>query len=312
MGSRRADGGVPAGSRARCEDECAKNTMPRLPVLTAANARTEARWHRYIQNIYHQEMAGEDTVDLNTFSWFYESEEAVQHLLNTTPCLRVCSIDVQGMVYEGTLWTGTTGPENVKTMGGVFVARPFLLPSSIPSCITLEVTHRSNQDWTGAEVGVSWFFHTVGSGVFLNCHQLPRSSRSSSSSSRGEERRRIVAFRTRSDIVAALGSWPETEGGVGMTNFMDDHDLSMLVITEADYSIQRGVGHNPRTEIVVRQNQNAPISDWYGGHTEDDAPHRSCLSDEPFGMAGTFTTGLTGTRPCVCVPSDRLNCDGSS
>lgn len=87
--------------------------------------------------------------------------------------------------------------------------------------------------------------------------------------------------------------------------------MAMLVITEADYSIQRGPGPNPRTEIIVRQNQAAPPSDWYGGHLEGGEPHRSCLSDEPFGMGSTFTTGIVGTLPCECIPGDVLNCDGT-
>jgi hypothetical protein len=150
------------------------------------------------------------------------------------------------------------------------------------------------------EIGISWFFHTPGSGIFLNCSALPKSSSGT-----------IVAFKTRLEVMAALGSWPAIEGGKGLTEFMDQHNMAMLVITDADYSIQRGPGLNPRTEIIVRQAQPAPVSDWYGGQSEEDQPHRSCLSDPPFGLASSFSTGLQGTRQCQCVPSDRLNCDAS-
>ena len=99
-----------------------------------------------------------------------------------------------------------------------------------------------------------------------------------------------MAFRTRTDVVSALGDWPDPEGGKGLTEFMDLHNMAMLVITEADYSIQRGPGGNPRTEIIVRQTQPAPVSDWYGGDAEDDQPHKSCRN-----AAGTRTlVGLPG------------------
>ena len=37
------------------------------------------------------------------------------------------------------------------------------LPAAVPSCATLEVMHVQYEN-SGMEVGVSWFFHTVGSG----------------------------------------------------------------------------------------------------------------------------------------------------
>ena len=71
-----------------------------------------------------------------------------------------------------------------------------------------------------------------------------------------------------------------------------------------------GPGGNPRTEIIVRQRQGRPESDWFGGESESGQPHRSCLTDEPFGFS--WLTGLGGSKPCECVPSDRLNCDATS
>ena len=86
--------------------------------------------------------------------------------------------------------------------------------------------------------------------------------------------------------------------------------LAMLVITEADYSNQRNVlGGNSRTEIIVRQHQPAPPSDWFGGWQENGMPHGSCLTDDEFGL--TFKTGFRATLPCRCDMSrPYLNCDG--
>ena len=104
-------------------------------------------------------------------------------------------------------------------MHGFFVARAFLLPEAIPSCDKIEVAHRINTDWTGAEVGVSWFFHAPGSGIFLSCSRLPKVDG------------RIVAYTRRTEI----SHWPDPEGGKGLSNFMDTENIAMLVITEADY-----------------------------------------------------------------------------
>ena len=60
----------------------------------------------------------------------------------------------------------------------------------------------------------------------------------------------------------------------------------------------------------MRQAQDAPPSDWYGGHTEDGLLHRSCLTDPAIGL--TFTTGLGGTLPGGCSPKSYLNCEATA
>ena len=67
---------------------------------------------------------------------------------------------------------------------------------------------------------------------------------------------------------------------------------------------------NPRAEIIVRQRQQPPPNDWFGGEAESGLPQRSCLTTEPIGL--TFRTGLGGTRRCHCAPSDHLNCDAGA
>ena len=97
-----------------------------------------------------------------------------------------------------------------------------------------------------------------------------------------------------------------------MANWMDGNDVAMLVITEADYSNiyrQPAGTTNPRTEIIVRQVQEAPPSDWFGGDKEQELPNRSCLTDEPIGFS--FRTGIGGGKHCRCVPKSHLNCDAT-
>ena len=247
-------------------------------------------------------------IDLNTFSFFYSNEPAVQSLFASFPCLHVCPLYVADQTYEGTAWTGAIGPENIAGVaGGFFVSRPFLLPAAVPLCDRLEVLHVHTQ-WAGPEVGVSWFFHTIGSGIFLNCHDLPVSGA-------------IAAYRNRLSVTRSGNDddhtddddtddddtdedddgWPG-DGSPRLAEWMDARGLAMLVITEADYSNDYGDeqrGGNPRTEIIVRQRE---------GANEAEEPARSCLTDAPFGFR--WTTGIEGRRPCVCSPSDKLNCDG--
>lgn len=277
--------------------------MPRLPVLTAANALTEPHWHAYIRRVYHQPIEGDMVVDLNTFGWFWRgaadhaADGPVNALLSETPCLSVCSLDMDVVACEGTLWHGDQGPEDVRSMGGFFVARPFLLPSSVPACDVLEVAHHINDSWENAEVGVSWFYHAPGSGVFLDCHELPRRDG------------RIVAYTRRTDFPEV---WDQSmDGPVKLATYMDRENIAMIVFTEADYSNQRQVlGGNPRTEIIVRQNQAVPPSDWFGGYPEGGLPHRACLTDDEIGMR--FHTGFGGARPCACDATvDFLNCNES-
>ena len=307
LGPRRP-AGVPARDNSHagggaCEAECSRNTLPTLPVLTSANTRSEALWHAYIRRVYHEDVTGDTVVDLNRFGWLWDHNEtgapsAVRTLFSSHPCLRVCRLGIDHQAYEGTPWTGAHGgPEDVDSMNGFFVARPFLLPEAVPACERLEVVHRLNDIWLQAEVGISWFFHAPGSGIFLSCHELP------------VRNGRILAIDRRTSSSLPGDGWPG-DGPVALGAYMDTHNIAMLVVTEADFSIQRHIpSGNARTEIIVRQTQPVALSDWWGGTTEASLPHRSCLTDAEMGLA--FHTGLGGTRPCACVPSATLNCDAS-
>lgn len=272
--------------------------MPLLPVLTTENAVSEAEWHSYIERVYHQRIRAGDVVDLNQFSFFYSDHPAVAVTLlgGTIPCLEVCPMEVNQVAYEGTLWNGLRGPEHLDF--GFFVARPFLLTTALPSCDHLEVTHVFTE-WAGLEVGVSWFFHTVGSGVFLDCHSLPTEGR-------------IEAYTSRADFMAQHDGYWMGDGAPGISSWMEEHGVKMLVITQADYSNQMGFAPgttNPRTEIIVRQAQSAADGQqWWGGTSEKDLPHKSCLTDDSMGF--TFWTGIEATEPCRCLVSERVNCDG--
>ena len=47
-------------------------TVPRLPVLTAANRASHPTWHAYYERVYHVPVPPGAAVDLNAFTWFYD------------------------------------------------------------------------------------------------------------------------------------------------------------------------------------------------------------------------------------------------
>ena len=113
-------------------------------------------------------------------------------------------------------------------------------------------------------------------------------------------------------------AWQEQHPGVWWGNDGDKAEnilgrmewegVSMYVFTSAGFRIFGDPGRNPSTEIIVRQRQPPPPSDWFGGYQEGGLPHRSCLSDEQIGLR--FHTGFGGGLPCQCDTTlDYLNCD---
>ena len=135
--------------------------------------------------------------------------------------------------------------------------------------------------WGGAEVGVSWFFHTVGSGIFLDCHNLPTSGS-------------IVAYESRLDFIQQHGggAWVG-DGAPSLTQYMNEQNIAMLVFTQADYADVEGYAPgttNPRTEIIVRTKE-ATLDEF-------SLPSLSCLTDPEMGFV--YSTGLTPPgSPCL-------------
>ena len=193
---------------------------------------------------------------------------------------------------NGTPWIGTLGPEGPREAGayGFFVHRPLISHDDAYRCERLEVFHSATQWIPQAEVSASWFFHTVGSGIFLNCTEL----------------------RLRGEIVVALnrvGAGSPHKHDKGLPRWMHVHNVSMVIYTEADFK-----DTNPRTEIVVRHRQ--------PGHSEYDDGRAPCL--DAAGIDIPLLTGYDGSMPCKCQPKHdlgkvdgkihyfhSLNCDGT-
>lgn len=88
--------------------------LPRLPVLSDANRRTERRWHAYVQRVYGAPLPIGQELDLNTFTFFYSTDglrdvwnddedesafDAPTRLLRASPCLAVCEVALGTTTY---------------------------------------------------------------------------------------------------------------------------------------------------------------------------------------------------------------------
>ena len=176
---------------------------------------------------------------------------------------------------------------------GFFVIRPSITWQEVDWCDFLEVYH-VRTDWLGGEKGVSWFFNTIGSGVFLPCDGLPR----------GE---RVAQFRNRAEWEAQHGrDWPGDDNILGV---MEQEGLAMMVFRAADFTVFDTTGHNPSTEIIIRHRERDSSEMW--------SPRGSCLDDDDVGIP--LRTGIGGALPCVCTrygggqgpPIASTNCDGT-
>ena len=264
-----------------CAPRCAANTISQdvLPVISATSepAVVEAGWLSYLERIYHQRL-GKRVLDTKRFTWFYN--EMKPAVLDRHPCTAMCRMATsQGPKYDGTPWIGQFGPEGPNQTGayGFFVHRPFLSVEEAVGCTRLEVMHVAARWLGGPERGGSWFFHTVGSGIFLDCDELRR-------------RGRIIAFKNRFSPGAPPHDGAKTD--LLLPKWMEAHGVSMVVYTEADFRKHL----NPRTEILVRH--------MHLGHHEYENDRGACLDHPTINMP--LRTGFEGQLSCRCIPQSNL------
>lgn len=264
-----------------CAPRCAANTISQdvLPVISATSepAVVEAGWLSYLERIYHQRL-GKRVLDTKRFTWFYN--EMKPGVLDRHPCTAICRMATsQGPKYDGTPWIGQFGPEGPNQTGayGFFVHRPFLSVEEAVGCTRLEVMHVAARWLGGPERGGSWFFHTVGSGIFLDCDELRR-------------RGRIIAFKNRFSPGAPPHDGAKTD--LLLPKWMEAHGVSMVVYTEADFRKHL----NPRTEILVRH--------MHLGHHEYENDRGACLDHPTINVP--LRTGFEGQLSCRCIPQSNL------
>lgn len=180
------------------------------------------------------------------------------------------------------------------------------------SCKTIEVLHLRT-DWAGGEAGASWFYHAVGSGIFLDCVAIRQRGTILAYTNRGAENRANDNYTPDAGPGKEYGMHYEA----GRYNWhgydvpsMEEHmhqvGAAMIVYTAADFvAMGAGDGSNPRTEIVVRHAQR--------GSRETQSSRGSCLDDPRIDIP--LRTGFNGSLPCRCKKYSGwvqiTNCDDS-
>ena len=276
-----------------CSSDCVRNGMPLLPLLTANNAAVYPLWHEYVVDVYHERITGGTVIDLNTFSFFYKGKPATDALFSRSfdPCLSVCTLRSwpdRVEVFDGTLFVGDAGPEKAIGDFAFFVVRPFIVEEQALSCDTLEVMH-VRTDWLGGEHGASWFFHAVGSGVKIDCHNLPTQGT-------------IGVYKDRKDWLHKHGwndyAW-DARGDTKIAERMEMDGHAMLIFTAAGFTVFNQAGNNPSTEIVVRHKKR--------DSSEVLSARGSCLDDDDIGFQ--LSTGISKSVACTCRQEEHhTNC----
>lgn len=142
-------------------DTSARST---LPVLTSENHVEHAEWHRYFERIYGSPVRS--IVDLNSFTWFYS--------FAPLPCDWVCTVRAihpgwgdDAKPPDGTLMRfggRDDSPEVILSRSGAFVKRP--IDQALLDDVYVEIL-RTNHGDGARESGECWFYHTVGSGLWI-------------------------------------------------------------------------------------------------------------------------------------------------
>ena len=230
--------------------------LPVVDLEDAAQRAAHPEWHDYIRRVYHGGKPGVK-YDLNLFNWFYWFAP----LRDKVKSLWLCEFlhDHRPEVADGTPWGGSadawkTGPEHFMRRQGFFVHRRS--HSKDPSGHIQERVNSGlievqrcgpNTPWQGPkfENGESWFYHTIGSGIFLDTRDLTRPF--------GVHYRRISAPRCEiivRDTAKGEGFWP------------------------SDLKFQLGNGEHCVSEARVRTLycSNRPVPLWQG----DEGPPGRC------------------------------------
>ena len=194
-------------------------SVPRLPVLKGGGV-DQPNWRRYVRWVYGEDVPTQAELDLNAFSWFYWNAPlptGFQPVWRDSPWSQRSS-----PLAPNTAWTCSIPilPECKFSPFGFFVSReqPDAKVEAWTRTGRIEVLRVKFH-----EAGAAWFYHAVGSGVFLNLDALP------------------VNGRTLLQVgdPPNLGLW---DAGVGA--YMQERDCNLLIIT--DRFADR------RVEIVVR------------------------------------------------------------
>jgi hypothetical protein len=143
-----------------------------LPILTKDNSEQYPEWHTYYKTVYGTPIS--NPVDLNTFNFFYNYSPICNNI-------NIHNIFCDGQVQSkySTLPYGSyitfkgkpIYPEVIISSIGFFVKRK--LSANILNGDYIEIIRTSGGEGLH-ERGVMWFYHTIGSGLFIRNNNLTR------------------------------------------------------------------------------------------------------------------------------------------
>ena len=157
-----------------------------LPTLYAgeASAALHPEWHAYVRHLYGGHLHNLLPLDLNSFTWFYWSAPLLSNrtTLSKTRLLLSDWVDDYPEAPYGTPWTGglaawSWGAEHLARRAGFFVHRPPWANASYRDASRLEVMRVGpidNPALVFNERRRLWFYHAVGSGIFVHTDSFAR------------------------------------------------------------------------------------------------------------------------------------------
>ena len=143
-----------------------KSRVPRLPIITPLNKSEYPEWHEYIERVYREPVTRK--YDLNTFNFFYHFSPLKvlpiqQHLILALPVRYRRNIAIKQN------WSPS--PESKIYRVGFLVTRELPRMQERVEVIRTQMPRANANMWESGEEKCAWFYHAIGSGMFIDCVQ---------------------------------------------------------------------------------------------------------------------------------------------
>lgn len=235
----------------------------KLPLLMPSNRQEYPQWHAYFKEVYDEPVSR--WLNLNEFTWFYWSVP-IQNL-----SLHFGSESFGTSCFA---WTGSYRghPEYILGDLGFFVYRRkastnYLQKRRLEVIRTCKpLTLFGNTVPPDMSLGTVWFYHAIGSGVFLDVDSISASGMFTVAKDRRALTKECNLTSFKFDV-----DW----------EFLVKNDISILAITEAF-----GWMMVPRTEVILRYDPHLPGCCNYPGFSKGFLNHRPCNCSNTSGFIG--------------------------
>ena len=140
--------------------------MPKLPIITPSNKLEYPEWNAYLEKVYRRPVTR--TYDLNTFTFFYHFSPLKvtpiqQHFLFLVPFKNRTNFAIKQN------WS--MGPESKIYKRGLLVTRELPELGEKMEVIRTRMPRADANFLENGEEKCTWFYHAIGSGMFIRCPQ---------------------------------------------------------------------------------------------------------------------------------------------